>query len=191
MLKAGDKSPTVVLLPCGEASATITDDSGKPLVGYFPRLDMVVTPGPDRFEAAAQDPDVLAGDAAYVVNIDRTNYQKAAASDDQGRITYPALIPGARYRIITYEKGIAINLKEFVAESGKTLELGKIAYVAKKAKRVAGNRVQDLELPLRGKRQKDQVAKKSLAEGAKYKFTSDHFFARDVFACSSSSTDTN
>ena len=119
ILKSEDKSPTVVLLPCGQASVTITDASGKPLVGYFPRLDIVVSPGPDRFEAAAYAPGVLAGDAAYVVNIDRTNYEKTANSDDQGRITYPALIPGARYRIITYEKGIAINLKEFVVRIGE------------------------------------------------------------------------
>lgn len=128
MVKADDKSPTVTLLPCGQASATIIDDSGKPMVGYFPWLDMVLTPGPDRFETAADAPGVLAGDTAYVLNIDRTNYQNATNSDEQGRITYPALIPGGRYRIITYEKGIAINLKEFVAESGKTLELGKIVY---------------------------------------------------------------
>jgi hypothetical protein len=132
VFKGSDKSASVELTPCGEASATITDAGGKPVAGYFPRLDIIVAPGPDRFEAAAKAPGVFAGDAAYVVNIDRTNYQKAAPSDDQGRITYPALVPGARYRIITYEKGIAINLKEFVAESGKTLELGKIAYVATK-----------------------------------------------------------
>jgi hypothetical protein len=126
VFKAGDNSPTVVLLPSGQATATLTDGNGKPLAGHFPWLDLVVTPGPDRFEAAAKGVGVLAGDSAYVVNIDRTNYRPGPKTDDQGRITYPALIPGARYRIVTYEKGAAIVLKEFVAESGKTLDLGRV-----------------------------------------------------------------
>jgi hypothetical protein len=74
----------------------------------------------------------LTADAAFVANIDRTNYRSGPKSDSDGRITFPALIPGATYRISTFKNGRAAVLKDFVAESQKTLDLGKFVVAAPK-----------------------------------------------------------
>jgi protocatechuate 3,4-dioxygenase beta subunit/beta-lactamase regulating signal transducer with metallopeptidase domain len=126
VFKAGDQSPTVVLEPCGEAVATFADSLGKPIPDVQPDFEFVVAPGPHRFGSSAMRLVALAADAEYVVNIDRTNYREGPKSDAEGRITFPALIPGGRYRIVTHNDGKVIVRKEFVAESGKTLDLGKI-----------------------------------------------------------------
>jgi beta-lactamase regulating signal transducer with metallopeptidase domain/protocatechuate 3,4-dioxygenase beta subunit len=126
VFKAGDQSPTVVLEPCGEAVATFADSLGKPIPDVQPDFEFVATPGPHRFGSSAMRLVALAADAEYVVNIDRTNYREGPKSDTEGRITFPALIPGGRYRIVTHNDGKIIVRKEFVAESGKTLDLGKI-----------------------------------------------------------------
>jgi hypothetical protein len=128
MLTSDNPTPTVVLAPCGQATATFTDAKGKPLADHYAPLEIVVTPGPHKFESAVMSGGALAADSGHNANIDRTNYWDGPLTDADGRITMPALIPGARYRIITFEKGLAIVLKEFVAESGKTLDLGKIAF---------------------------------------------------------------
>ncbi len=132
IFKAGDQSPTVVLEPCGEAVAMFTDSRGKPIPDLQPDFEIVVTPGPHRLGPSAMRLVALAADAEYVANIDRTNYREIPKSDAEGRMTFPALIPGGRYRIVTYVKGRPNILKEFVAESGKTLELGKIVVAAQK-----------------------------------------------------------
>ena len=51
--------------------------------------------------------------------IDPINYGDGPASDAQGRIAFPALIPGATYRIA----GLS---KEFTVKPGETLDLGDI-----------------------------------------------------------------
>ena len=53
LLKAGDISPSVVLVPCGEVVATFTDVSGKPIANLKPTFEMVVTPGSHRFDRVA------------------------------------------------------------------------------------------------------------------------------------------
>lgn len=124
--RSTDKSPTVVLQPCGEASARFVDDQGNPLAGHRPSIQMVVTPGVQRFSASARTGGMLAADEDHLANIDRKNHWSGPATSDDGRITLPALIPGARYRITTFEKGNGVVLKEFVVESGKTTDLGEI-----------------------------------------------------------------
>jgi hypothetical protein len=126
LLKAGEQSPTAVLLPCGEAVATFVDSEGKVVGGYRPTLEIVVTPGSPRLDLAAMQLGTLSADAAYVANVDRANYWDSPRTDEQGRVTFPALIPGAKYRSITVVQGRQIVLKEFVGESGKTLDLGRI-----------------------------------------------------------------
>ncbi|HEY3964109.1 MAG TPA: carboxypeptidase regulatory-like domain-containing protein [Planctomycetaceae bacterium] len=132
VFKAGDQSPTVVLEPCGEAVATFADSLGKPIPDVQPDFEFVVAPGPHRFGSSAMRLVALAADAEYVVNIDRTNYREGPKSDAEGRITFPALIPGGRYRIVTHNDGKVVVRKEFVAESGKTLDLGKIIVAPQK-----------------------------------------------------------
>ena len=123
-----DTQPAVVLIPCGEAVARFVDQKGRPIAGFSAPFEIVVTPGPQRFGAAAMKSDELAADAGYVANIDRTNYRNGAVSDKEGRVTFPALIPGAQYREYDFQQGRAIVLKDFVAESGQTLDLGELTF---------------------------------------------------------------
>ena len=41
-------------------------------------------------------------------------------------ITFPALVPGATYRVARWEKDTWVPHKEFKVESGKTVDLGDI-----------------------------------------------------------------
>jgi hypothetical protein len=71
-----------------------------------------------------------AAEVAYMANIDRKNYWVAPQTDANGRIMFPALIPGAHYRIAT---GASDVIKQgFVATSGKTIDLGKLTIEAPK-----------------------------------------------------------
>ena len=122
MLKAGMKSPIVVLEPCTAAVGTFVDGAGKPVQGQ--PLQFVATPGPQRFARMAEALGALTADTDFYSNIDRAD--PGPQLDAEGRTTYTGLISGARYRILDYVKGEAIVVAEFVAESGKTLDLGKI-----------------------------------------------------------------
>jgi hypothetical protein len=63
--------------------------------------------------------------------IDTVNYPTVLASDADGRLTLPVLIPGAMYRFIDYttvkrgETGPTIR-KEFTVKPGETLDLGDV-----------------------------------------------------------------
>lgn len=124
MLTSREKTPKIVLLPCGEAAATFVDSEGKPVANHGPSLHFVLTPGPDMFDQTALNKGALAAETDFVANIDRLNYWPGPKTDANGRVTLHALIPGARYRITSYAKGRHVILKEFVAESAKTLDLG-------------------------------------------------------------------
>ena len=62
--------------------------------------------------------------------VDPINYENPLASDPDGRITLPVLIPGATYRITDHRTLRAPSgpqlRKEFVARSGENLDLGDI-----------------------------------------------------------------
>ena len=64
------------------------------------------------------------------MTFDQVNYSSFGENvdpslDDELSITYPALIPGATYRIpTTFDQ--SWGYKEFVAKSGETLDLGEI-----------------------------------------------------------------
>ncbi len=131
---AKDGPITVRLRPCGLAKARLVDPKGKPIAGYRDPflVSMVVTPGPDRLSDAEADKARLAWEGDYLSRIDPEHYDDLV-TDAQGRITFPALIPGATYRI--YDDSADENddpipparlRKEFVARSGETIELGDI-----------------------------------------------------------------
>ena len=67
----------------------------------------------------------LWADVDFVGNIDGTNYRPAPKTDEQGRVTLPALIPGAIYRIDSHKNDKV--LKEFSVKPGEQLDLGDIA----------------------------------------------------------------
>jgi len=131
-VKAAAGSPIAVRLePCGKAMARLVDPTGKPLVGYRDPylISMVVTPGPDRFSRAPAERDELSADADYLSRIDPVDYADLV-TNGQGRITFPALIPGATYRVFDHTPqnlgGDPKIRKEFNARSGEPIELGDI-----------------------------------------------------------------
>jgi hypothetical protein len=65
-------------------------------------------------------------DEASLTNIDRHNYWDKIQTDAAGRVTFPALIPGAVYRVGRFDKDRWRLHKEFTVESGKTVDLGDI-----------------------------------------------------------------
>ena len=125
---------TVRLEPCGAARARLVDPGGKPFAGRLPRgfliFSMVVTPGPP-FSSAKDQAGLLAADEDNLTSVDPVNYENEPVSDPDGRITFPALIPGATYRFIDYttvvrgQTGPELR-KEFTVKPGETVDLGDI-----------------------------------------------------------------
>jgi hypothetical protein len=125
-LKTGDATPTVVLKTCGQATARFVDSEGQPVAGSRRSLHIVITPGTNKYDFRAMDGGKFAADSDFVSNIDRLNYWNLPPTDSDGRITFPALIPGATYRIDGYEKGMITIGKEFHVDAKETLDLGEI-----------------------------------------------------------------
>ena len=129
--QAGGEPIVVKLEPCAMATARLVGPGGKPLAGYqHPRLiSMVVTPGEFNGVKARKDGTTLA-DQDTLTGIDPINYAKAPAADAQGRIVFPALIPGATYRISDQTTARTPNgpqlRKEFTVTPGELLDLGDI-----------------------------------------------------------------
>ncbi len=129
--KAAGGPLTVALEPCGTASARLIDPAGKPIAGYRATylISMVVTPGPSRRSNKEEEKSQLSADQDYLPRIDPIHYGQGIVSDNQGRVTFPALIPGATYRIYDDDRrgdtGPQLR-SEFVVRSGEALELGDI-----------------------------------------------------------------
>jgi len=122
---------TVRLEPCGAATARVVDPDGKPVVGRLPRgiVEMVVTPGVLSSRANDQT-GLVTADRAVLYLMDAVNYEFELVSDAQGRIVFPALIPGATYRIVDRTTIRTPNgpqlRKEFIVKPGETFDLGDI-----------------------------------------------------------------
>ena len=132
-LKATDEEVKVVLQPCGSATAKfITEDEAnreKLIEMRRPSLYFTLSPGVAKYDFKAMRLGKLAADEAYNMNIDRVNYGAGLGGysgpklDDDFRVTYPALIPGATYRLqTTFDQ--SWGYKEFTVEPGQVLELG-------------------------------------------------------------------
>jgi RNA polymerase sigma factor (sigma-70 family) len=128
--QAGAEPVTVHLARCGTAKARLLNSQGKPVKGFptLPNLiwlQLVVTPGTHWADRRLAEKTVLA-DELGVCFVDHKHYWDLR-SDAEGRCTFPALIPGATYRIIG--QGIAadkIFQKDFTVESGQVLDLGDV-----------------------------------------------------------------
>ncbi len=86
---------------------------------------MVVAPGATQIRAA----ETLA-DESDLPKVDPVNYAKFPSPDAQGIIKFPALIPGASYRVIDRTtlrepSGPQVR-KEFTVKAGQTIDLGDI-----------------------------------------------------------------
>ena len=91
-------------------------------------ISMIVTPGVDRRSRDPADANRLVAEADFLTRIDSINYLKEPTSDAQGRIVFPALIPGASYRISgpTSQASKPPLHKDFTVKPGETLDLGDI-----------------------------------------------------------------
>jgi hypothetical protein len=124
----------VRLEPCGQAMARLVGPDGQPVTGQ-PRglsLTMAVTPGPPA-ASAEERAWALAADEAALSRIDPVNHGNPLMADTQGRITLPALIPGATYRIIDRSAVAARDVgegplvrREFIVGPGEAVALGDI-----------------------------------------------------------------
>ena len=124
---------TVRLQPCGQARARVVGPDGAPLAKMFPQFEILGALGPHQWDLRKESKSMLAADATYIPNVDRIHYWtgKGPLTDADGRISLPALIPGALYRISDYstvndrDKGVQVR-KDFTVRSGETLDLGDI-----------------------------------------------------------------
>jgi hypothetical protein len=103
---------------------------GKPVAKDFPWLEIIATPGPPESSRDTKDWVELSADAASVAAVDPKHYRirQRPLADNEGRVTLPALVPGALYRLSdrsNREKGQRIR-KEFTVKPGETLDLGDV-----------------------------------------------------------------
>jgi hypothetical protein len=126
VVKAGMDSPRVVLKPCGAVTMRFVDDQGKPVAKKEPNIELVVTPGRLRYSNDKMDADKLAADEDFMANVDRANHMPPEKSQEDGRLTVSALIPGASYHLISYAKQKFVLAKEFKAVANETIDLGAI-----------------------------------------------------------------
>jgi hypothetical protein len=141
---AANGSVTLRLEPCGTVQIRLVDKDKNP-IAKFPAsgdrrlgrdsalLWMIVSPGVssarEYFDLPANSPkDVKLADKEEMRILDPVNYGNEMASNDQGRLTFPALIPGATYRLFdpTATPSSRRLRKEFVVKAGETLDLGDI-----------------------------------------------------------------
>jgi hypothetical protein len=123
-LSAG-KDQRVVLEPCGQATLRFVDAQGQPIPKHDALVELVATPGVSRFDRPAIEAGQLCSDTVMISNMDRATYGDVATGED-GRLTLPALIPGATYRVSTFRDGGYHVVKEFTAHGGESLDLGDI-----------------------------------------------------------------
>jgi protocatechuate 3,4-dioxygenase beta subunit len=128
VLKASGEVRTIVLAPCGQATAKLVDSQGRPLPAMHPLLEMVVTAGVLGSDEDAVLRGELAADADFVANIDQTNYWPSPKTDREGRITFPALVPGGTYRLLSFRGGKRAVAREFTVKPRETLDLGEIVF---------------------------------------------------------------
>lgn len=131
-LEAAKDGPiTVRLQPCGLAMARLVDAKGQPLAGYRDPwvISMIVTPGRDALDHTEATLDQPVADSDYLSRTDPERYADLA-TDRKGRITFPALIPGATYRLNDMstrdDAGGRKSRGSFVAGAGEAIELGDI-----------------------------------------------------------------
>jgi RNA polymerase sigma factor (sigma-70 family) len=123
---------TIRLAPCGAATVRFVREGGKPLAGHDPMLELVFTPGPFPISRKVHEGGQLAADTDFVCNFDRLNHWQKYATGADGRLTLPALIPGATYRLGEFAYMDDAREKGFHVEAGQTLDLGDVRVTGKK-----------------------------------------------------------
>src|SRR5262249_46320574 len=99
--KQAGETVEVKLAPCGKATARFLGSDGKPLKAFRPIIEVVVTPGAPPQGVGVFEKGLVVADTQFVANIDHDNYWTGPKTDDNGRITFPALVPGLTYWVFT------------------------------------------------------------------------------------------
>jgi len=96
-----ESDPAIVHLePCGSADARFVDANGKPLAKFQPEFGCAVSDGSPRYTyAGIQHEYALDADVFTSFAIDHKRPFTIPVTNDDGRIVFPTLIPGARYVI--------------------------------------------------------------------------------------------
>ncbi len=118
--QAGGEPVVVRLAPCGSATLRLIDTASKPFAGVSPHIELIITPGASSMVFSGKGP-VLA-DREALVNLDRLNYGELR-TDADGRVTLPALIPGATYRLLRWTGEAWVHGTDFIAEAGRIRSL--------------------------------------------------------------------
>ena len=116
--KTGGEPVEVRLKPTGSARLHVLDATGRPIPGFHPGLELVITPGPTFPEALEKG--VMAGESVYLAGMFGEGIP-SAPSDPPGAITLEGLIPGATYRLRQFRQ--AKVYKEFTPEPGKKIDV--------------------------------------------------------------------
>jgi hypothetical protein len=118
-------SVVVELERCGTARGRLVNRAGLPVAEYRGSgpLAMAVTPGSYPIYRCPDD-SRIAANVSTLTGIDPIHYADGPMSDSLGRITFPALIPGATYRRTPRNTQEASDNTEFIVRPGETLSLG-------------------------------------------------------------------
>jgi hypothetical protein len=122
---------TVQLQPCGRARARFVGPDGQPVakLPLWRYLEILAAPGPPAFSRGVRDRAALMADSWSLAGVDREHYSslKSPVTDDDGRVTLPALIPGASYRLRDLPGApYRTRNKDFTVKPGEMLDLGEI-----------------------------------------------------------------
>jgi hypothetical protein len=119
---------TIRLEPCGTAIARLVDAGNKPVAGYHDQymISMIVRFGPDPAGGGPAVANALLSESGFLATIDPINYPVPPQSDALGQITFPALIPGANYRIVVRNPPAAPVHQDFTVKPGEATALGDI-----------------------------------------------------------------
>jgi RNA polymerase sigma factor (sigma-70 family) len=117
--QAGGEPLTVKLQACGSARARFLDGKGKPLARYRPVVSLVLCPAARPHVKAVMTDRARALGGFGLGEADPAHYAAGPATDAEGRVTLPALIPGATYRISLGDG----KARDFTVRAGQTVTL--------------------------------------------------------------------
>jgi hypothetical protein len=120
--QGGKEVVTVRLASCGSARARLVDAKGKGLANYRPRVELLMRPGSHPAATDAPQPTTFWTNLVALETIRHQPARQGPATDAQGQLTLPELIPGATYRLWLDER----KAREFTVRSGETLDLGEL-----------------------------------------------------------------
>jgi RNA polymerase sigma factor (sigma-70 family) len=121
--KAAAEPLVVRVSPSGSAKLRFVDAAGKPKADFIPWVQLVVTPGLPLWKAI--EDKTLAAEVVSLAGPYGDQPPGQPKTNAEGYVTYTGLIPGATYRIKTYNRGMIPNfvLRDFSVEADKTSEL--------------------------------------------------------------------